>query len=359
MIFIGGISLSIFFELLLISKKNKTRSDKILILWMFLISIHLFLFYMIFTNEALNYTFLLGIEKPIPLLHGVLLYIYVGSVTNQLPKKRKVLFLHLLPATITYIYLITFFILPADQKMQVYKNRGAGFEVFTTILYYAFSFSGILYVLWSSLLLRRHKNNIVNHFSDLEKISLQWLQFLTWGLGVIWLSVIFIPNDIFTFGGVVLFVFLIGFFGIRQVGIFSSEKAISDDEIRGEKYSKSGLTEELSEKLYQALTVIMNEEAIYRKNDLSIRDLASRLDIHPNYLSQVINEREGKNFYEFVNNYRLEEFKRLITIPKNQNFTLLSLAYESGFNSKSSFNRYFKKATGITPSQYFTSITKN
>jgi len=358
MIFITGISIAIFFEFLLIAKKNKSESDKILILWMFLISIHLFLFYMLFSEEIYNYSFLLGIEKPFPLLHGVLLYIYTASVTNQLPAKRKVLFLHFLPATVFYIYLITFFILPADEKIQVYKNKGAGYEVFLAILHYAFSFSGIIYVLWSGLLLRQHKQNILNQFSDLEKINLRWLQFLTLGLGCIWLFVIFFRSDIITFGALVIFIFLICFFGIRQVGIFTSTKAIREVEEQKEKYSKSGLKEELSEELFQKLKSLMTKDEMYKKNELLINDLAGKLDVHPNYLSQLINEREGKNFYDFVNNYRLEEFKRLIAIPKNQHLTLLSLAYECGFNSKSSFNRYFKKKTGQTPSQYFALITK-
>ena len=103
----------------------------------------------------------------------------------------------------------------------------------------------------------------------------------------------------------------------------------------------------------------MTTEKMYTKNDLLINDLASILMVHPNHLSQIINELEGKNFYEFVNHYRIHEFKRLISSPKNHQFTLLSLAFECGFNSKSSFNRYFKKSTGQTPSQYFTQVTKN
>jgi len=358
MVFIAGISIAVFFEFLLISKKNKSESDKILILWMFLISLHLFLFYMYFTGEVFNYPFLLGIELPIPLLHGVFLYLYVGSMTHQLPQNRKILFLHFLPVSITYLYLITFFILPAAQKIQVYRNQGAGYEWFNTILFYAILLSGSLYVIWSSLLLRKHRRNILNQFSDLEKINLQWLQILTWGMGGIWLLVIFVPNEIFTFGGVVIFVLLIGFFGIRQVGIFTNDKAISNGTAQKDKYAKSGLTKESSEKLYQALLRLMKEEALYRKNELSVSDLASRLEVHPNYLSQTINEKEGKNFYDFVNHYRVEEFKRLISEPKNQHLTLLSLAYDCGFNSKSSFNRHFKKATGQTPSQYFTLLIK-
>jgi AraC-like DNA-binding protein len=96
----------------------------------------------------------------------------------------------------------------------------------------------------------------------------------------------------------------------------------------------------------------MTEEALYKKSDLSITELSSRLGVHANYLSQIINQKEKKNFYDFVNTYRFEEFKRLIAQQKNQQYTLLSLAFDCGFSSKSSFNRYFKKATGQTPSAY-------
>lgn len=73
-------------------------------------------------------------------------------------------------------------------------------------------------------------------------------------------------------------------------------------------------------------------------------DLARQLDIHPNYISQVINSVEQKNFYDFINEHRVEEFKQLVSLPENQHFTLLALAFECGFNSKTSFNRNFKKA---------------
>ena len=125
------------------------------------------------------------------------------------------------------------------------------------------------------------------------------------------------------------------------------------------KYPKSGLTEEASEKLHQSLIKLMAEQAPFRKPDLSINDLASQLGVHPNYLSQIINQKEKKNFYDFVNTYRIEEFKRLIAMPRFQAYTLLSLAYDCGFSSKSSFNRYFKKATGQTPSEYSTAFTRN
>ena len=148
-----------------------------------------------------DFPFLLGIEQPLPLFHGVFLYFYVGSLTRQLPEKEKFLVLHFVPATVIYLYLVTFFILPADQKIQVYRNHGAGYELFNMLRSYAIALSGIFYVIWSAVLLRKHRNNIRDQFSDLEKVNLQWLQILTFGLGGIWFLVIFFRSEILIFGG--------------------------------------------------------------------------------------------------------------------------------------------------------------
>jgi AraC-like DNA-binding protein len=359
MIFVAGIGLAVFIEFLLISKKNKSASDKIMTLWMFLALVHLFLSYVYMTEDIYSFPFLLGIELPLPLLHGVFLYFYVSSLTKQFPEKRKVLILHFVPASVMYLYLITFIILPADQKIQVYRNHGAGYELFNILRWYAIALSGIFYVTWSAVLLKKHRNNIRDQFSDLEKVNLQWLQILTFGLGGIWFLVIFFRNEMLVMAGMVIFIFLIGFFGVRQADIFTPNQLPADGNEQKKKYPKSGLTEEVSGELHQELKRLMTEDDLYKKSELSINDLSSKLGVHPNYLSQIINQKEKKNFYDFVNTYRIEEFKRLIAIPKNQQFTLLSLAYDCGFSSKSSFNRYFKRATGQTPSQYSTTLTRN
>lgn len=356
--FIAGTGIAVFIELLLISKKNKSASDNVLTLWMFLMVLNLFLFYIQYTGDIYHVPFLLGIGMPLPLLHGVFLYFYVCMLTNQFPKNKKLLFLHFIPVSTMYLYLIPFFILPPEQKIQIYKNQGAGYELFNMIKSFVLSFSGMFYVVWSAMLLRKHRNNIREQFSDLHNVNLQWLQVLTIGLGSIWFLVIVFGSDTLIFEAVVIFIFFIGFFGVRQTDIFTQSEVLSNDIEQKNKYAKSGLTEEASEKLHSQLLQLMKEEELFKKSDLSISELSSKLDVHPNYLSQIINQKEGKNFYDFVNMYRIEEFKRLITIPKNQQLTLLSLAYDCGFNSKSSFNRYFKKATGQTPSEYFTALIK-
>lgn len=359
MIFVAGIGIAVFIEFLLLSKKNKSASDQILTVWMFLILVHLFIFFLFFTNDVVDFPFLLGVEHPLPMFHGVFLFLYVSVLTKQLPENRKLLALHFLPIVLTYAYLATFFILPSDQKIQIYRNHGAGYEWFVTIKNPAMSAYGLFYVIWSALLLRKHEVNIREQFSDLAKVDLHWLRILTYGLGCIWLLVIFFRNDPLTFTGVVVFVFLIGFFGIRQGEIFTRGSLLPENPEEKKKYPKSGLTEETSTNLHQALIQLMAESGLYKKAELSIDDLAAKLGVHPNYLSQVINQRENKNFYDFVNTYRIEEFKRRIALPRNQHLTLLSVAFDCGFNSKSSFNRSFKKATGQTPSEYFTSLTSS
>ena len=96
----------------------------------------------------------------------------------------------------------------------------------------------------------------------------------------------------------------------------------------------------------------LNKQESYLDSNLSLRSLAEELDIHPNQLSWLLNESLGKNFNEFINHYRIENFKTLSKDPKNSNVTIMGLAYDSGFNSKTVFNTYFKKETGLTPKQF-------
>ena len=96
----------------------------------------------------------------------------------------------------------------------------------------------------------------------------------------------------------------------------------------------------------------INENKPYLDPELSLRSLAAQIDIHPNQLSWLLNENMGKNFNEFINHYRVEAFKEMTKDPKKNHLTLIGMAYECGFNSKTVFNTYFKKETGLTPKQF-------
>nr|WP_231403018.1 AraC family transcriptional regulator [Hymenobacter guriensis] len=100
----------------------------------------------------------------------------------------------------------------------------------------------------------------------------------------------------------------------------------------------------------------MRHHKPYLNPSLTIHELAGGLQLPPHVLSKVINEGFGQNFFDFVNAYRVEEFKQLMTTPRAQQYTLLALALEVGFNSKSAFNRAFKKQTDQTPREYFSGV---
>lgn len=124
---------------------------------------------------------------------------------------------------------------------------------------------------------------------------------------------------------------------------------LSEEKMR----KKKALLEESDVETYRnQLLKYMTDKAPYLNPDLSLRSLAGLIDMHPNQLSWLLNESLGKNFNEFINNYRVETFKNLAKDPANANITVLGLAYDSGFNSKTVFNTYFKKETGLTPKQF-------
>ncbi|MCB0637235.1 MAG: tetratricopeptide repeat protein [Lewinella sp.] len=122
----------------------------------------------------------------------------------------------------------------------------------------------------------------------------------------------------------------------------ASEPAISGD-------SGALLTPAEIKRFLQELDRHMSQDRPYLDPALSLRQLAEELDLHPNKLSWLLNEQVGQNFNEYVNGYRLATFKLIALEPANQHLTLLGLAYESGFNSKSVFNDFFKKREGLTP----------
>jgi AraC-like DNA-binding protein len=118
------------------------------------------------------------------------------------------------------------------------------------------------------------------------------------------------------------------------------------------KYEKSRISPEQAEKYLKKLLHFMETEKPYLDPNISLHGLSENLMIPDHYMSQIINTKLKLNFYDFINNYRIEEAKRIFTNSKQEHLTVLEVAYEVGFNSKSAFNRAFKKTTHVTPSEF-------
>lgn len=377
MIYIIGIVISFFLVLILFSKNNKTQADIILAWWLVFMGIHLTIYYIYYSQEYLAFPYFLGLEFPLPLVHGPFLYLYTITLTDQ-PVWGKYKLVHFLPFALGYIPLLPFLFQSLEYKISVYQGKGEGYDYLIWPMSIAAILSGVGYIILSLRSIRRHQKNITNQFSYTEKINLTWLRYLIFGIAMIWVAII-IGQDKYIYAFATLFVLYIGYFGIKQVGIFTHdaietkfeklptsaslslessdmelEPAIPIEDVSAEKskYLKSGLSDEDAQTIHFQLKELMQKDKVYLDPDLTLVGLAKRLKLHPNTLSQVINTLEQKNFYDYINHQRIEEFKKRILEPENQKYNLLGLAFQSGFNSKSAFNRNFKKTTGLVPSEY-------
>lgn len=232
---------------------------------------------------------------------------------------------------------------------------------------------GMIYMLLSLRLINRFNIHVKDVVSTVELLQLTWLRNIT--LAGVFAIALFLIEEIFLFNGInisnfilsslffALYVYGIGYGGLLKSEIFANpvfektmnvvaELETTTQENKLSKYERSGLSEESSEKYLQELLVLMNEKKLYLNSSLTLAELAEQLLISSHNLSEVINSKLGKNFYDFINYYRVEEFKQRIKNPEFTNYSLLAIAYESGFSSKTTFNTIFKKYTGTTPSEY-------
>ena len=230
-----------------------------------------------------------------------------------------------------------------------------------------------IYSILGLCILRDHRKSLSQQFSYSEGLDLKWAGVLIWFTLGIWF-VIAIPDFLQLYltrsmipdtrSGFVIAAIMVAclcFYGLRQTNIFLApsittpakpETVVIDEPEAVEKYKKSGLSEPVAHQQMSALKEYMDTHKPYLQPKLSHAELAEMLALTPHDLSNLINQHMGCNFYDFINQYRVAAFKEKIEANQDQQFTLLAIAMDCGFNSKSAFNRVFKKETGQTPSAY-------
>ena len=272
---------------------------------------------------------------------------------------------------LTYVSMFPFlFGYSAEQKAMIdEEDFNSLFRYFFILTFIEYAIVSAVYLILTYIKINHYQRIIKINFGYNEGISLWWLLMLLDGFGIIYaagvVSFIYVAQfdlninfgfnaELIPYALFVVFVAFIGFFGIRYQGVFTNEtKAIELVEPQEEnKYKKSGLKDAEGELLHKQVCALMQKEKPYLEPKLSLGQLAEMLGVAANKLSQVINQYEEKNFYDFVNGYRVQEFIVRAQSESNKNLNLLGIAYGSGFNSKSSFNQVFKKMMGETPSAY-------
>jgi len=360
-----GVSQSLFAGLLIATKKPRTTANRILAAWIFLTCIELS-FALINSKGIEMYSF-----PFVSFTYGPLLYLYISFMTDSEKKFKWLSLLHFVPFITFFVVSVIFRTKPLLRDLRNFfePDRFISLRiVYSTVMF----LSVTVYSMLAFILIRRHQDNLKNLISYTSNvITLNWLKILSISFYVAFLILFIlgglnmigdiIPFDPYfvVFGFISAFSFVYSFLGIRQPVIFGQEIEINGETKKdeSEKYLKSGLKDDQADKYLELLINIMETDKPYLDRDLSIHDLSVITNIPKHHITQVLNEKHGKNFFTFINEYMVKEVISRFSDPANNNFTILAIAYDSGFNSKTTFNSIFKLQTSLTPSEFREKVT--
>jgi AraC-like DNA-binding protein len=363
-LYVGSGTLILFFILLLYSKREKNIADKILIVWFVLLLSVIGTIYVSY-HETEGWNWLIEFAESSTFLYGPILWWYTRALTRSEFRFQSGDLLHLIPSLISAVFLYYFLLSgQGDADITGRFRMGLMFAKMTILF---------IYSVLSLQILRQHSRMIFNIFSDTERKELNWLKVLIlgvlgiWGIAavslllfMVWEIPIAQYGGFFTNTAISVFIIVLGYFGFRQTTIFTPKHLLpasmeSEDELvvlsvnQGNSIDPDSAVHERS---YQQLLSYFDSEQPYLDGNLTLYKLAQQVSMSPSFLSRIINRYAEKNFFDFINDYRVREVKRQLQQGADLRSTLLGLALDAGFNSKTAFNRAFKKSTGMTPSEY-------
>jgi AraC-like DNA-binding protein len=318
-----------------------------------------------------------GVSYPITFIFGPLIYLYAVAAADRTYRLTWRDALHFAPFLLVVLTALPVYLMSGAEKLAFYEQVKNGMVTthmkITLPLRYI---SGITYTILTLLFLRRHSDRIKDSYSSTERVNLRWLVWLVGGVAAIWLMALAFQlvesagitrvaqGDDYIALGIAILVYGIGYRGLRQPEIFRYETAEHpvptlqaaaappEPEPVAPRYEKSGLSDRQAERLKEELLAVMDKERPWQNSELTLADLATRLNTTPHKLSEVLNAQLGQTFYDFVNGYRVREVQRRIAAGEARRVKMLSLALDAGFASKSTFNLVFKKYTSQTPSDF-------
>jgi AraC-like DNA-binding protein/drug/metabolite transporter (DMT)-like permease len=297
--------------------------------------------------------------EPFILLVGPFFYCYIHLLANKVLTFARAC-VHFLPFLIAVLYDVLLF-----QQLRHSISQPAGLLLLNALVGFAVYSQLWVYYIWNRRLLRVYTEQLKQSCSSIEKVNQSWISYiLAVLLGsytllgfIYWRSHTDQDLPVLQMLAMILsgIVFVLTYRLLRQPTIFAPQTdPQANNSATGveQKYQKSGLGDQVIAEEYKRLEELMADEKPYIDAELNLQGLAERMQLSAHHLSQVINHSSQSNFYEYVNEYRVREVQQLILETATRRATMLSLAYAAGFNSKATFNRFFKKVTGKTPTQF-------
>ena len=356
-----GFANAMFFSILIFSKPRKHQADKLLAWWLILLSLHLLLPFLYLADLKTYYKYA-GLEILFYALHPLFLYLYITSIIGQFPSRKRTTIL-IFAALVVQFSILLFFLIPSGERLSIILGTEP-VKPFVYIISIPILIHFVYYFLVSIKTLRDYKSNVLHVYSYKENVDLLWLRRLVlFFYGLLFMSlpmsIYFYYNNIslafgdyYYFAGLSVFIFFVGYWGYHQGDVFSFQvnNRINNEAVNQE--SGKIATYHISDEKIRELKRIMETNKPYLNPSLTIYELAQLIDIQPHQLSKLINHEFKCNFFEFINHYRIDIFKKYLFDSKYKDYTLLAIALECGFNSKSAFNRIFKEQTGLTPTEF-------
>lgn len=275
---------------------------------------------------------------------------------------------HFAPFFLFLLYRLPYILPGAATHNPVIDNATVRFIVLSVIRS-ALPMQSILYLAFAFFALQKHQRTITKVASSTTTIDLAWLKYFLLGLFavvVLWLNlVLFTIESLYAFTPLLYLTitYFLAYFSLHQTEIYAYDQSdllqvidiIKEPETLPIEKQKR-LSDSQLVFLKAKLEHLMQQEKVYLDNELNLLQLAQKMEITSHELSYLINEGFEANFFQFVNTYRVEEAKKLLASEKSQQLNMLGIAYQAGFNSKTTFNTTFKKLTGQSPSDYLQAL---
>jgi AraC-like DNA-binding protein len=349
--------LLLFVKVLKQPAEDPTAKRLLITLLVGLMSMAFCLFY-IYARMSHNWPRLANIEIGFTYWIGPSLYFYVRRLNGDgSPLENPWNVLHWVPAILIELALLPFFLMPLPQKVAYLAHPSGVFRWMLWSAWAGFHVQLLFYILFCQPHLRAYRQRMAESFSPVSAINFRWLQLVCYGF-VLQISIergmqLFTstaPPGLSATAGMAVYLFIIAltYSALGQSRLrFSSgwpSARVND------KYTRSGLQDHSADYYLAKLSRLMANERLYLDPDLSLKSLAERINLSPHHLSQILNEKLKKTFYDYVNENRIEHAKHALS--HNPERSITDIAFESGYNNKNSFYNSFKRYTGTIPSEY-------